>query len=201
MAIWKRSNLRLSELLSALVGGEGCDRVVVDTEVAAPAGSAPGRNPFYKFAPNNIPSNVAASRIACLAARSCQYRSPVSPLYTPEEFLESRAGRLPAINSPQAISLTVRHSGRGHRDRLPGNHRGARRVEPEAKFFNDFSRARTRAYARRDEHGGSRAARPSTRDHVCGKVAEQPVTANAAVKRTAKVRVIAPRYTRAERIH
>jgi hypothetical protein len=84
MAIRKRSNVRLSELLSALVGGEGCDRVVVDTEVAAPAGSAPGRNPFYKFAPNNIPSNVASSRVACLAARSCQYRSPVYPL-TPED--------------------------------------------------------------------------------------------------------------------
>ena len=78
---------------------------------------------------------------ACLAARSCQYRSPVSPLDTPEEFLEISAGRLPAINSPQAISLTVRHSGRGHRDLLPGNYGVARRVEPEAKFFNDFSRA------------------------------------------------------------
>ena len=30
-------------------------------------------------------------------------------------------------------------------------------MEPEAKFFNDFSRARTRAYARLDEHSTGRA--------------------------------------------
>ncbi len=113
---------------------------------AAPTGSSPGRNPI--FAPNNTLSNVAASRIACRAARSCQYRSPVSPLYTPEEFLNSRAGRLPAINSPQAISLTVRHSGRGHRDLLPGNY-GVADEWNRRRNFSMISRARPRAPARK----------------------------------------------------
>ena len=36
---------------------------------------------------------------------------------------------------------------RGHRDQLPSNYGVARRVEPEAKFFNDFSRARACARA------------------------------------------------------
>jgi hypothetical protein len=80
----------------------------------------------FIFAPNNTPSNVAAPRIACPAVLADR----------------GRAGTLPAINSPQAISLTVRHFGRGCRDQLPGNYGVARRVEPEAKFFNDFSRAR-----------------------------------------------------------
>ena len=169
MAIRKRSNVRLSELLSALVGGEGCDRVVVDTEVAAPAGSAPGRNPFYKFAPNNIPSNVAASRVACLAARSCQYRSPVFPLYTPEEFLDSRAGRLPAINSPQAISLTVRHSGRGHRDLLPGNY-GVADEWNRRRNSSMISRAHARGHTR--DHMSILA--PCVRFHPTGDICSDP---------------------------
>jgi hypothetical protein len=72
----------------------------------------------------------------------------VSPLYTLDDFLDSRAETLPAINSPLAISLTVRHSRRGHRDQLLGNCGAFRRVEPEAKFFNDFSRACMRVRAR-----------------------------------------------------
>jgi hypothetical protein len=91
---------------------------------------------------------VAASRIACLAARSCQYRSPVSPLYTPEELLDSRAGRLPAINSPQAILLTVRHSGRGHRDLLPG-HYGVADEWNRRRNSSMISRAPARGGARK----------------------------------------------------
>jgi hypothetical protein len=68
----------------------------------------------------------------------------VSPLYTPEDFLDSRVGTLPAINNPRTAALTVQP---GHRDQLPSNYGVARRVEPEAKFFNDFSRARACACA------------------------------------------------------
>jgi hypothetical protein len=42
---------------------------------------------------------------------------------------------------------------RGHRDQLPSNYGVARRVEPEAKFFNDFSRARACARARERRFG------------------------------------------------
>ena len=66
----------------------------------------------------------------------------MSPLYTPEDFLDSRVGTLPAINNPRTVALTVQP---GHRDQLPSNYGVARRVEPEAKFFNDFSRACMRA--------------------------------------------------------
>jgi hypothetical protein len=68
----------------------------------------------------------------------------VSPLYTPEDFLDSRVGTLPAINNPRTAALTVQP---GHRDQLPSDYGVARRVEPEAKFFNDFSRARACARA------------------------------------------------------
>jgi hypothetical protein len=62
----------------------------------------------------------------------------VPPFSTPKDFLDFRAGTLPAINSPRT-ALTVRP---GHGDQLLGNYGVARRVKPEAKFFNNFSRAR-----------------------------------------------------------
>jgi hypothetical protein len=86
---------------------------------------------------------VATSRIACLVFLATIGRQ-VSPLYTPEDFLDSRVGTLPAINNPRTAALMVQ---RGHRDQLPSNYGVARRVEPEAKFFNDFSRARACARA------------------------------------------------------
>jgi hypothetical protein len=92
----------------------------------------------FIFAPNNISNNVATSRIACLVFLPTIGRQ-VSPLYTPEDFLDSRVGTLPAINNPRTAALMVQ---RGHRDQLPSNYGVGRRVEPEAKFFNDFSRAR-----------------------------------------------------------
>jgi hypothetical protein len=73
-------------------------------------------------------------------------------LYTPEDFLDSRVGTLPAINNPRTVTLTVQP---GHRDQLPSNYCVARRVEPEAKFFNDFSRARACARAQGDGRSGS----------------------------------------------
>jgi hypothetical protein len=105
----------------------------------------------FIFAPNNTLSNVAASRIACLAARSCQYRSPVSPL-TAGGFRDSRAGTLQAINSSQPISLTVRHSGRGHRDQLPGNY-GVADEWNRRRNSSMISCARVHARARRDRSG------------------------------------------------
>ena len=76
----------------------------------------------------------------------------MSPLYTPEDFLDSRVGTLPAINNPRTAALMVQ---RGHRDQLPSNYGVARRVEPEAKFFNDFSRARACARAQGSGRSGS----------------------------------------------
>jgi hypothetical protein len=92
---------------------------------------------------------VATSRIACLVSLATIGRQ-VSPLYTPEDFLDSRVGTLPAINNPRTAALTVQP---GHRDQLPSNYGVARRVDPEAKFFNDFSRARACARA---QGGGER---------------------------------------------
>jgi hypothetical protein len=103
---------------------------------------------------STLPGNIAntymssaPSRIAYPAVLANKGRQ-VAPLYTPEDFLDSCAGTLPAINRPQVISLTVRHFGRGHKDQLPGNYASAPTMEREAKFFNDFSRACVRVRAR-----------------------------------------------------
>src|SRR5690242_20577900 len=47
-------------------------------------------------------------RAELLPNRSCQYIGRlVSSLYTPEDFLDSRVGTLPAINNARTVALTV----------------------------------------------------------------------------------------------
>jgi hypothetical protein len=99
----------------------------------------------------------------------------VSPLYTPEDFLDSRVGTLPAINNPRTAALMVQ---RGHRDQLPSNYGVGRRVEPEAKFFNDFSRAR--ACARAKGSVGSDSAMTAGHDGRSGRLGSIEQNAEAA---------------------
>ena len=95
---------------------------------------------------------MATSRIACLVLFLATIGRQVSPLYTPEDFLYSRVGTLPAINNPRTAALMVQP---GHRDQLPSNYDVADEWNLRGNS-SMISRARVHARARKGASVGVR---------------------------------------------